>query len=252
MLYGLYISGLASIAYSTKFDVISNNIANLNTVGFRPSQISFQERLTEALERPGSTKYYNSMVHRYGGAPYISEIISEKKQGPIEATGRMLDVAINGDGYFGVRNFQTNKVYYTRAGNFITNSQGQLITQDGKYGVLNADGDILTIDPEGSKQVIISDQGNVTQGNAEIGKLSIATGNFVKYQDNMFEVIGTTDPVTDYKVVQGSLETSAANPVFEMTEMLKTLRVIETNLNMIRMQDGTLDRLINDVGRPAR
>ncbi len=252
MLYGLYISGLAAIAYSSKFDVIANNVANLNTIGYKPSHITFQERLAEALENPSSFKYYNSLIHKYGGAPYISEQTVDQSQGPVESTGKTLDFALSGEGFFSVKNLQTNKVYYTRAGNFIADSQGRLLTQDGKYGVLDAGGDILNIDPAGA-QISISGNGMLFQGEEEIGSFQVVTGAMKNFQENLFELVGTEpQPATDYKVIQGSVEGSNANPVAEMTEMLKILRVIETNLNMVKMQDGTLDRLVNDIGRPIR
>jgi flagellar basal body rod protein FlgG len=253
MLYGLYISGLGAFGYSSKLEVIANNIANVNSAGFRPSQISFQERLVEALEKPGNFRHYNSLVHRYGGAPFIGEQTVSKNQGAIESTGRPLDLAIDGEGFFAVRDLNTGRTYYTRAGNFMTDEQGRLLTHDRKYGVLNAAGDILTIDPEGTFQINVGSEGMLYQGSEEIAQLSVVNGEMRKFQDNLFESIAPeVPPATAFKIIQGSLEASSANPIYEMTEMLQTLRVIESNLNMVRMQDGTLDRLINDVGRPVR
>lgn len=260
MLYGLYTSGLGAIAQSVRLDVIANNIANLNTPGFRRDQISFRERLTEALEDIPDFRYYNALVDRHGGAPFIDSIRFDSQAGGYEQTGRPLDVAIQGDGFFAVREAgNPDRVLYTRAGNFLFNSQGRLVTADGRYEVLNTNLspiDLLSVE-DVSPDFVIDQNGTLYQAGEAVGTLGVRDfddySKLLKQGDQLFEDLGAGPrEATGYRVDSGFLESSSANPLTEMTEMIKALRILESNLQMIRVQDSTLDRAVNDFGRVAR
>lgn len=258
MLYGLYTSALAAIGQSARLDVVANNLANVNTPGFRRDQVSFQERLVEALEDTPDFRYYNSLVHRHGGAPFLGATSFDSEAGGIETTDRPLDFAINGKGFFAVRDRVTGKNYYTRAGNFVTDSQGTVVTPDGKYQLLGEGDTEVTVDPnQPISEVRLDADGNLRQGEEVRAHLSVVDfadlRGVRKFGENLLENFGTQAvETTDYKLVQGALEGSTVHPVSEMVEMIKTIRMIESNLQMIHIQDGSLERLVNDFGRPAR
>lgn len=258
MLYGLYTSGLAAIGQSARLDVVANNLANANTTGFRRDQVSFQERLVEALEDTPDFKHYNSLVHRHGGAPFLGATAFDSEAGGIEITERPLDFAINGKGFFVVRDRNTGKNYYTRAGNFVTDSQGAVVTPDGKYQLMGEGDSAVTVEPTVPlSEVRLDADGNLRQGDEVRARLAVVDfadpRGVRKHGDNLFENFGTeVVETTDYRLVQSALEGSTVDPVSEMVEMIKTIRMIEANLQMIHIQDGSLERLVNDFGRPAR
>ena len=256
--YGLYTSGLGAIGQSMKIDQIANNIANANTPAFRRDTMAFGERLVEALEDNQDLAYYNALVHRNGGAPVVQDVRAEKSTAGFEVTRRPLDFAIVGEGWFSVQDLETNETFLTRAGNFTVTGAGRLTTADGRCQVLSADGRGLAVDPTGAGELRVREDGLLTQGAEEIGRLGITgvedESRLRKHGDNLFRNLGTgtVAPAAGTRVEQGALEKSGVNPVLEMVEMIKSFRVLETNLEMVRLQDAVLDRSVNDFGRPQR
>jgi len=257
MLHGLYVSGLAAVGQSVKLDVIANNLANVNTPGFRRDSLSFQERLVEALEDKPDLQYYNLLVDRYGGAPFIDDVSWDQNSGSFEQTDRDFDFAIVGEGFFGVKDLQTDKVYYTRSGNFTLDGNGRVVTQNGKYQLLNQDGAGVNMDPSaGLTDLRVDEEGQFFQGDALLHQFMVRDfsdkDNLRKHGHNLYQYTGSETGVSQgYRVVQGALESSTVNTISEMVEMIKATRAVESNLQMVTMQDGTLDRLINGFGRPS-
>jgi flagellar basal-body rod protein FlgG len=256
-MYGMYTSGLAALGQSIKIDQIANNLANVATPGFRRDQISFKERLTQAIQNPSQFAYYNAQVDRNGGAPFIDQVTFDRQSGGYAQTQQPLDLAIVGQGFFGVRDLQTGSLYYTRAGNFTMAADGSILTADGRYQLLSEDGRGLTMDPSSGGELRRREDGTIFQGTNELGKVSVV--DFDNYRrlhkigDNLLENSGATgSSVPGVRVAQGSLEQSSVNPVSEMVEMIKANRALESNLQMIRIQDTMLDHAVNDLGRPAR
>lgn len=258
MLYGIYTSGLGAVAQSVRLDVIANNLANVNTPAYRRDQLSFRERLVEALEDRPELNYYNALVDRYGGAPFIDSIRFDRNPGGYDMTGRTLDVSIHGEGFFAVREIGSDdKIYYTRAGNFQFNDQGRLVTADGKYEVLNLGQRPIDIQPDRAHDFVFDPNGTLYQDGQAVDTLLVRDfedyTRLSKHGDSLFEDRGAgLRPAGSFRINQGFLETSSANPLTEMVEMVKAMRILESNLQMIRMQDSTLDRVVNDFGRLAR
>ncbi len=257
MLHDMYVSGLAAVGQSVKLDVISNNLANVNTPAFRRDHLSFQERLTEALEDKPDLQYYNLLVDRYGGAPHIDQVSWDQNSGSFEQTDRGFDFAIVGQGYFGVKDLQTEKLYYTRAGNFNLDGDGRVVTADGKYQLVNIDGEGVNMDPAaGAAELRVDGEGQFFQGDALLHQFMVQDfsdlDNLHKHGSNLYKYTGSeARPSQGFRVVQGALETSTVNTVTEMVEMIKATRAVESNLQMVTLQDGTLERLINGFGSPA-
>ncbi|MBI2898731.1 MAG: flagellar hook basal-body protein [Planctomycetes bacterium] len=257
MIFGLYAAGLGAIGQSVRLDLIANNLANVNTPAFRRDQLTFRERLTEALEDRPDLKYYNSLVHRYGGAPFIDGISYDKEAASYDVTGRALDFAIRGDGYFTVRERNTDRLFYTRAGNFVLDSQGNLATADGKYLVLSEEGEAMRVDAANANDLKLDAAGALHQGDVLMGRFRIVDFSDAegvrKIGENLYQPFAAERvEAPEARVVQAALEASTVNPVVEMVDMIRTMRALESNLQMVRIQDGTLDRVVNEFGRPAR
>lgn len=262
MNYGIYTSGLGAFAQSAKLDIIANNLANVNTPGFRKDQIAFRERLVEAMEGRHDSSYYNEAIDRYGGAPLIDAVSFDRDPGQYDVTGRAQDVAIDGKGFFVVTDRQTSENFYTRAGNFVFDAEGRLVTADGKYQVAGAAGEPIAIDPGSAGNLQIREDGSIYSGENLMGAIGVVDFDdysaLAKYGDTMFRRVadqeGNVAPhaAEQAKVRQGVIERSSVNPVVEMTEMIETLRMIESNLQMIKFQDSTLEKAVNELGRIPR
>lgn len=243
------------MAQSKRVDVIANNLANVSTPAFRRDRITFQERLVEALEDRPDLNYYNALVDRHGGAPFVGTIHHDSRPGGYEMTGRNLDAAISGDGYFAVREGGTaGPVYYTRAGNFTLSSDRRLVTADGRYEVLGDDLQAVTLQADRALDVVIDPNGTVHQAGQPIATLAVRDfqdpSRLLKRGDNLYVNSGAGEKAAgDYRIDQGFLENSSADPLSEMVEMIQALRALESNLQMIRHQDALLDRSVNDFGR---
>ena len=255
--YGLYTSGLGALGQSAKVDMIANNLANVATPGFRRVQISFRERMVEALEGRPEMKFYNAMVDRHGGAPFVDAVRFDPEAGGYEQTQRSLDFALQSKGFFSVEEMETGRRFYTRAGNFSIDSEGRLITSEGRYQVLSAEGAGIELGTDDSGDIRLGPEGILSRGDFDVARIGIVDfadyATLRKHGDNLFENIGGApfEPA-DIRVDQGVLEGSSVNPVVEMVDLIKAMRNLETNLQMIKIQDQALDRAVNDLGRLQR
>ena len=148
-------------AQQLNVEVISNNIANMNTVGFKKQRAEFQDLLYQTIERAGAQSSDQGTVVptgvQVGGGVKAGSVYRITQQGTMNSTGNKLDMAISGRGYFQVL-MPTGETAYTRAGNFSPNDQGQLVTEDG-YLVepaitIPADATDITISKSGQVQAI--------------------------------------------------------------------------------------------------
>ena len=255
--YGLYTSGIGALGQAAKVDLIANNLANVATPGFRRVQISFRERMVEALEGRQDMKFYNAMVDRYGGAPFVDAVRFDTEAGSYEQTQRNLDFALQSKGFFSVEEMETGRRFYTRAGNFSLDSEGRLITSEGRYQVLSRDGLGIELEPGGSGDIRLGPEGLLYREGVEVAQVGIVDfsdyATLRKHGDNLFENLGGAPfQPDDIRVEQGVLEGSSVNPVVEMVDLIKAMRNLETNLQMIKIQDQALDRAVNDLGRLQR
>ncbi len=147
MPYGLYISAEGAQAQTRRLDVIANNIANVDTVGFKRDLAVMQSRYSEAIER-GMASPGEAAQSDIGGGVQFQESVTDFSQGPLRRTGNPTDAALQGDGFFVVRKGQERML--TRAGNFRLKPTGELVTQQG-YPVLSEDNTPITINPDGGR-----------------------------------------------------------------------------------------------------
>lgn len=207
-------------------EIIANNVANMNTAGFRSQNLAFSEYVSKS----GSGADPVSMVS--DGGQYQSTA-----PGAIQKTGNDFDIALNGPGFLGVIGPGGNTVY-TRAGNLQMDAEGTLMTGSG-YKLA---GDIKI--PANSMQISIDEKGVISNQDGEIGQLSIVEFEDDKHLTALGENLYTTNsPVKEAentRVAQGSLEGSNVNGVMEMTNMIETLRTFQRVQKMLSSENDLL------------
>jgi len=250
VIYGLYTAASGAFVEDAKADMTANNLANINTPGFRRDFMSFQSRGPESQEMDSTPDfaYANDVLDTLGGGVVLHRVSHDLGAGEMQQTKRKLDFALTGEGYFEVD--RAGKRLYTRAGNFTVDSQGRLVTADGKGTVLGAGGgEIVLDDPENTA---VTKDGRFIRGVEEVGQLAV-----VRFADPAaLRKVGDAEFDTDQealafdgKVEQGILERSSVNPVTEMVNMIRGFRAYEADLSVVKSIDSTLDRVANSVAR---
>lgn len=257
MTNGLYIAASGMMANVFRQNVIANNLANVNTAGFKRSQqldvafpVSFYSRLhDQRLISLDGTMEVRPPIGFVGGGVLPQETTLDFTQGSRFQTGNPLDFALTGPGYFTVQG-PDGSLLYTRNGSFSLDGEGRLVTKDG-FPVLGHNGEIFLDDG----QVLVDAEGNITLDGKEVDSLLI-----VRFEDerklerighSLFRVAGEV-PVDmapeDLRVQQGFLEQSNVNAVREMVEMMALVRSYEMNARVLSLMDQTLGLAANDVG----
>jgi flagellar basal-body rod protein FlgF/flagellar basal-body rod protein FlgG len=250
MPYGLYISAEGANAQSLKLDTISNNLANVETVGFKRELAILQARPAEAIAR-GLVMPGRGTLEDLGGGVEVRETKTDFSAGPMKNTKEPSHLAIQGDGFFQVK--KGNETFLTRAGNFRISARGELTTAQG-YSVLNDSGEPVVLNPE-EKTFQFNDRGELEQRGSSPQKLAIvkpeSLATLVKHGENLFRSTTAAEPIPDSQrqVAAGFLESSGVRPTVEMTAMIEASRLFEANTNMIKTQDQMLGSLISQVLR---
>jgi flagellar basal-body rod protein FlgG len=223
------------LALISKQDVIANNLANVNTTGFKrdyASLRSFSEELVYAMEGRPDSGYSQTPIGTLSSGVGIGE------------TGFINTNALSGDGFFAVSTPTGER--YTRNGNFNVDGLGRLVDQDGNF-VLGESGPVA-ID---GNDVVIDEMGRVFVDTVQVDTLRIRgfdSDELRKVGDNLF-VASTQGRTADAVVKQRYLEGSNVDVVGEMVEMMATSRSFEANQRILKSQDEMLGRAVNDVGR---
>ena len=247
MPYGIYMSAEGAQAQSDRLDVISNNLANVDTVGFKKELAILQARYSEAVAQGAATPGAGSLAD-IGGGVRMEETKTDFSPGPVKRTGISSDVAISGDGFFTVRKGQ--ETLLTRAGNFRLTPSGSLVNQQG-YPVLSDSNSPITLAPDGGGWEITQSgafvQNGVTQNLALVRPAS--QGDLVKLGENLFRPLAQTHavPQAERSVAAGCVELSSVEPTTEMTSMIEASRMLEANLNVLKSQNQMLSGLVNRI-----
>jgi flagellar basal-body rod protein FlgF len=241
--YGLYISAEGAHAQSRRVETLANNLANADTVGFKRDfavvQARYAEEMQRGLDYPGSRT-----VNDLGGGVRVAETKTDFSPGAFKRTGNPTDIAIPGDGFFMVR--RPDGDYLTRAGNFMFNSAGRLVTQDNDP-VLSDSGAPIDIDPDAGDWRLTGDGGivqNGTQQNLALVKPR-SLGDLSKVGQNLFKALAPAAPIApEHRQVDGGfLEQSDVKPTTEMTELIEASRAFEANISMIKNHDQMMGTL---------
>lgn len=232
---GLIESTETMLSQQNRLTKVTNNLANVDTPGFKKEDVTFWEMLFQA----------NDGRERVGKA--IKEV-TNFTPGPIQQTGNPLDFAIGGDGFFRVQT--PEGVRYTRAGNFTVNNQGQLVTPQGH--VVLSDGGALVID---GNQVSVAADGSISVDGQEAGALSVVRFNdpsaLQKTGQNLFSAPPEAgeEQALDFSIKQGYLEKSNVNVISAMTALIDLNRAHATQQRLIHTFDAMDERAISRVGK---
>lgn len=252
MIYGLYESAAGVMMNSYRQDVIANNLANAQTPGFKKDLTVFKQRLTAAQET-GKTTWSDPLMDQIGGGTFAMPSSFDNSPGPMDTTGDNLDAGINGTGYFAVDDNGQQRL--TRNGTFQLDDTGTLVLANGKnQKVLGQNGQPIVLNPAARNATSISQDGTITQLGqpvARLGVFDVADPSALKKEGGtLLSGVGFDQltPSTS-QLVTGAVEQSNVDPSTEMASLMDTQRQLEANANMIRYQDQTLDKLVNQVGK---
>lgn len=247
MLDRLELSGYSMVNRMAQLELVSNNVANLNTTGYKRDDVFVQavNRQLDRLTRAGQTA-----PARF---PYALQRL-DFSQGSLAETNEPLDVAISGDGFFVIET--PDGEAYTRNGRFTLNPDNVLTNMDGDP-VLGQGGSIqIQTDENSPNEILINGQGEIFLDNNIVGQLQIVRAEnpdgLVKIGGNLFR---PTDPeavmipVEEPAVRQGFLEDANVNAVAEMINMMELVRQFEIDQKVVHTQDELLERAANQIGR---
>jgi flagellar basal-body rod protein FlgF len=231
------------IALKRKLDVIANNVANLNTEGYKRISVDFE---TASMPKASDLLF----PRRDRQSDFVRELATttDFSAGPVDVTGNDLDVAINTDDtFFTVQTPAGER--YSRAGSFSIDSTGRLVTSDGQ-AVLGEGGEIVFAPGESS--INIANDGTVSTSAGTKGKLKLATFDdtsvLSEAGNNLYSASVAPQPPTYASVKQGALERSNVSGVEEMTSLIDVQRSYERLSSLMRQQNELSSRAIDRLG----
>lgn len=260
MLRSMYagISGMKN--FQTKLDVIGNNIANVNTTGYKKANVTFQDLMSQTTTgAQGATATRGGVnATQVGLGSQLGTISNIHTQGFQQVTNNPLDLTIEGDGMF-VLQEQGGTTYYTRAGNFYLDDNGAIVNPNGLY-LQGAAGNITI--PTDAQSFSIQTDGTINYIDAagatqEAGQITLASfsnpAGLVKDGSNLYldspnaGYNGTVTPEADgaASIISGSLEMSNVDLSEEFTEMITAQRGFQANTRIITTSDEILQELVN-------
>lgn len=227
--FGIYSSVAGANAREIELEVLANNVANMQTTGFKEMEVSFTSEVDSNLN-PTDMEKAQALVRQ--GKSHINYA-----QGSVYSTGNPLDLAIQGDGFFAVQT--PGGTRYTRDGNFTVSAEGTLTTQNG-FPVLSGYGPLSV---PADKIVSVGPTGEVSAGGDSLGKISIykmaeTNRNSLKPEGGNLFVLenGETQPADNYRIAQGHLESSNVNLIRSLTRIIEVSRAYESHQKSMAKQ----------------
>ncbi len=255
MVRGLYSAYNGMMSEQKRLEVISNNVANAATVGYKSEGVtnqSFDSVYTLKI-KDATNGFVDERIGSMSLGSKIGEVYTNYNQGSVRQTGNTYDLAMEGKGFFTVAVIDSEgneSIKYTRDGSFKIGSDGSLLDTDGNH-VVGESGNIQI--PIDAAQITIDQLGGIYADGNYIDSLKIT--DFVDYDyikkfgNNLYEVVEGAEEIRALGTVrQGYLEQSNVNSVSEMVNMIAVTRSYEANQRVINTIDGMLDKAVNTVG----
>ena len=241
MVKGLYTAYTGMINEQNRLDILSNNLANADTNGYKKEGATNQTFADELAIKIKDTSSYG-MPQKLGTMSmgvHIGETYTDYSQGNFRVTDNATDFALDGDGFFAI-------AYTDKAGNTSVK-----YSRDGAF-VVNTAGYLIQVDP--NVPITVDEKGNIFQNNQQVGTIGvvdIADYNYLaKYGENMYDLVnGGARQASTAKVTQGCIESSNINVVSEMVNMITISRAFQAGQKVINAVDETLDKAVNQVGK---
>lgn len=248
MIYGFYNSAAGMMVNEYRQDVIANNLANADTVGFKPDVAVFAERLQES-QRFGRLGPSARDLENLSGYVWQGQTHTAFDPGPMVNTGNPLDVALDGPGFFLVQS--DGQTFATRDGRMLVDPQGRLLSVSDGAPVLGQGDNPIVVNPFGGQPAVDQD-GRIQQDGITVGRLAVV--DFDDYDAlrkvgvQRFAIPDEVEPVPAHaRVLGGVTESSGVVPVKEMVSMIEAARAYQINARMVSLQDDSVGRLISIV-----
>jgi len=233
----IYLALSKQLVQRTNMNVIANNIANMNTSGYRGQNLVFEEYLFDQKGRnvdPRAAGDELSFV--YNRSQY-----ENTAPGSLTYTGNSLNAAIEGPGFFGMQG-PNDEIMYSRAGEFQLDANGTLLSSAG-FPVADQGGASIVIPPN-SSEIKIDQKGFVSNQDGQIGQIMVKEFDDVQsleaYGNNLYRSPEEGKPPENSRVMQGQVEGSNVQPIVEMTRMIETLRGYQSTQNVLKTENERL------------
>ncbi len=259
MNYGLYISVSGALNATYRQDLHASNLANVNTIGFKPEVATTRQRDAARVEDDLGFMPSSDLLERLGGGVMSARTRTDFSQGVVRTTGNDLDLAIRGEGFFTLLDEQNegeSRFRLTRDGRFTLNAQGQMVSVVNGMALVGAGGNPIRL--SGESPVTIQADGSILQDGDEVARISIIEvtnrAALKKGPDGLFVPNATQmanqRPATG-QVVQRAVEESAVNEIATLMKIEGAAREAQGNIGMIGYHDRVLNQVINRFARIA-
>lgn len=256
MVKGLYTAYTGMLNEQKRLDVISNNLANATTVGYKQENVtnqSFDSVFTQKV-KDESEYYNNKRIGSLTPGVKLGEAYSDYGQGSLKQTGNTYNMGIEGKGFFQVAvtdKAGNQSMKYTRDGSFTMTNDGHIVDTNGNR-LQGESGDIQV--PVDASNVSISEDGSIFADGQYINKVKVTDFEnydyLTKYGDNLYDTVEGANEIASTAILhQGFTEQSNVNVVSEMVRMITVTRSYEANQKAIQSIDGMIDQAVNSVGR---
>lgn len=250
MIYGLWQSVGGLQAQDYRQTVLANNLANADTPGFKPQRVAFAERLNASLSKGGPASRLASLDGMTGGV-FETPTYTDYTQGPITTSDSPLDIAIHGDGFLRVRTREGVRV--TRDGRLAMTKDGKLVHAASGGAVLDTVGRPIVLDPNSLSKIKIDTTGTIHEGDSKLAKLAVVDFRDRQVLEKAGQNLLSTDQAREIaatgQIEQFHEEQSGVDPVTALTDMISASRAYQLNATMISLQDESLGRVVNELGR---
>ncbi len=259
----LYTAATGMEAMETKLDVIANNLANINTTGFKKDRANFEDLLYRTEVYPGArdaSQTPTAVGTQVGLGVRITSTQTDQRQGTLQQTGRELDLAIEGPGYLRVLDPISQNTMYTRAGNLDINANGQLVIGSAQVGrlidppiqippdatavVINSNGEVMVRQP-GATQLAVQGQLQLAQFINPDGLQKVGQNMYLQTDASGPEQSGNPGTNGRGTMRQGNLEASNVEPVQELIDLITTQRAFELNSQAVQAGDQIMQNISN-------
>jgi flagellar basal-body rod protein FlgF/flagellar basal-body rod protein FlgG len=244
--YGLYVAAAGADTQSRRMEVLSHNLANVDTPGFKEELAVLQARSSRAI-RDGTAMPGNRGLNDLSSGVSLADTTTNFTAGKMKQTHQPWDVAVRGDGFFVVQ--RDGEELLTRAGNFQINAQGELRTAEG-HRVLDDAGAPIVINPSMYSKVHEDGWVQHSGGGQYLNLVQPESlGDLARVGENTFRPLGPLRqvPLDERQVAPGFLEMSGVSPTQSMMELIETSRAYEANVKMVQHHDQLTGSLVSRV-----
>ncbi len=242
-----------------RMDVVTNNMANADTTGFKKIDVTAQSFDRQLAVKINDATEGLDVIRGIGGMTLgvkIGETYFDMSPGNFRETGSQYNFALSDRGFFTISTTDkggTEHIRYTRDGDFTITREGFLVTKDGDF-VLGDGGNRIQIPGGNTVEINVNELGEIYVGENYVSTLQVVDFDnydaLSSYGENMYEPVeGANIIASNATVTQGYLEMSNVNMVTEMVDLIAITRAYETNQKMIQTVDRTLDKAVNEIGR---